>query len=160
MITFMGIPGGSGVKHPFANAGDTGDKSLIPEWGRSPGVGNGKPLQYSCLATSMDRGAWWATVHGVAKSWTRPSTLACMHDHFNHHHPIRELLPPAFHAPVTGLPTLYPSSLDPLPAPEMAEWLQSLAVSRRLCDLGPTLVGTSPSFLDRARGSPEACSAH
>ena len=68
MITFMGIPGGSVVKNLFANAGDTGDKSLIPGWGRSPGVGNGKPLQYSCLETSMDRGALRATVHGVAKS--------------------------------------------------------------------------------------------
>ena len=43
----------------------------IPGWGRSPGKGNGNPLQYSCLKNSMDRGAWWATVHGVAKSWTR-----------------------------------------------------------------------------------------
>jgi len=42
----------------------------IPESGRSPGGGNGNPLQYSCLENSMDRGAWWATVHGVAKSQT------------------------------------------------------------------------------------------
>ena len=47
-----------------ANAGDRG---LIPGSGRSPGGGNGNPLQYSCLENSMDRGAWWATVHGVAK---------------------------------------------------------------------------------------------
>ena len=44
---------------------------LIPGSGRSPGGGNGNPLQYSCLENSMDRGAWWATVHGVAKSQTR-----------------------------------------------------------------------------------------
>ena len=65
MITFMGIPGGSVVKNLFANAGDTGDKSLIPGWGRSPGVGNGHPLQSSCLENPMDRGVWWAIVHGL-----------------------------------------------------------------------------------------------
>ena len=42
----------------------------IPGWGRSPGEGNGYPLHYSCLENSMDRGVWWATVHGVTKSWT------------------------------------------------------------------------------------------
>ena len=53
-----------------ANAGQTGDSGSIPGLGRSPGGGNGNPLQYSCLEISMDRGAWWAIVHGVAKSWT------------------------------------------------------------------------------------------
>ena len=52
------------VKNPSANVGDTG---LIPRSGRSPGEGSGSPLQYSCLGNPMDRGAWWATVHGVAK---------------------------------------------------------------------------------------------
>ena len=52
------------VKNPPANAGDVGS---IPELGRSPGGGNGKPLQYSCREDPLDRGAWWATVHGVAK---------------------------------------------------------------------------------------------
>ena len=56
------------VKNSPANAGDVRDAGLIPELGRSPGGGNGNPLQYSCLENSMDRGAWWATVHGVAKS--------------------------------------------------------------------------------------------
>ena len=55
------------VKHPPASAGDPGS---IPGSGRSPGEGNGNPLQYSCLENSMDRGAWQATVHGVAKSRT------------------------------------------------------------------------------------------
>ena len=55
------------VKNLPANAGDAGS---IPGLGRYPGVGNGNPLQYSCLANSMDREAWRATVHGVAKSWT------------------------------------------------------------------------------------------
>ena len=63
-----GFPGGSVVKHPPANAGDTGS---IPGLGRSPGAGNGSPLQYSCLENSMDRGAWQATVHGITKSPTQ-----------------------------------------------------------------------------------------
>jgi len=46
-----------------------GDLGSIPRSGRSPGGGNGNPLQYSCLENSMDREAWWATLHGVAKSW-------------------------------------------------------------------------------------------
>ena len=57
------------VKNRPANAGDTRDVGLIPGLGKSPGVGNGDPLRYSCLESPMDRGAWWATVHGVAKSW-------------------------------------------------------------------------------------------
>ena len=59
------------VKNLPANAGDAGDMGSTPGLGRSPQVGNGKPLQYSCLENSMDRGGWRATVHGVAKSWTR-----------------------------------------------------------------------------------------
>ena len=62
-----GFPGGSVVKNPPANAGDTRDSGSIPGSGRSPGEGNGNPLQYSCLEIQMDRGAWWATVHGVVK---------------------------------------------------------------------------------------------
>ena len=60
----MGFPGGSVVRNLSANAGDVG---LIPGLGRSPGEGNGNPLQYSCLGNTVDRGAWWATVHGVTK---------------------------------------------------------------------------------------------
>ena len=62
-----GFPGGSEGK---ASACDVEDPGSIPVSGRSPGEGNGKPLQYSCLENPMDRGAWWATVHGVAKSQT------------------------------------------------------------------------------------------
>ena len=58
------------VKNLPANAGNAGDANLIPGWGRSPGVGNGNPLQYSCLGNPMDRGVWRATVHGVAESDT------------------------------------------------------------------------------------------
>ena len=61
----MGFSGELVVKNLPANAGDIRDAGLIPGWGRSPGEGNGKPLQYSCLGNPMDRGAWWATVHGV-----------------------------------------------------------------------------------------------
>ena len=58
----------------LANAGNERDVGLTPGSGRSPGVGNGNPLQYSCLKNSMDRGAWRATVHGAAKSQTWLST--------------------------------------------------------------------------------------
>ena len=58
------------VKNPPDNAGGAGDTSLIPESGRSPGGGNGNPFQYSYLKNPVDRGAWRAAVHGVAKSWT------------------------------------------------------------------------------------------
>ena len=61
------FPGGSEVKASACYAGDLG---LIPGSGRSPGKGNGNPLQDSCLENPMDGGAWWATVHGVTKSWT------------------------------------------------------------------------------------------
>ena len=57
-------------KDPPANTGDARDSALIPESGRFPGVGNGIPLKCSCLENSMGRGAWWATIPGVAKSWT------------------------------------------------------------------------------------------
>ena len=61
-----GFPGVPVVKNPPANAGDRG---LIPGSGRSPGEGNGNPLQYSCLRNPMDRGTWWAIVHGVTEEW-------------------------------------------------------------------------------------------
>ena len=62
--TMRGFPGGSVVKNPPANTGDVG---LIAGSGRSPGEGNGNPLQYSGLENPMNRGAWQATVHGIAK---------------------------------------------------------------------------------------------
>ena len=57
----------TGWRYPPANAGDIRDTGLIPGLGRPPGKGNGNPLQYSCLGNPMDGGAWWATVHGVAR---------------------------------------------------------------------------------------------
>ena len=65
-----GFPGSSDGKESACNAGDQGS---IPGLGRSPGEGSGNPLQYSCLENPLDRGALWATVHGVAKSWTQMS---------------------------------------------------------------------------------------
>ena len=65
----MGFPGGAVVKNP-ANAGGARGVGTIPGSGRSPGEGNGNPLQYSCPENPMDRGAWGAAVQGVAKSQT------------------------------------------------------------------------------------------
>ena len=66
---------GSASKESACNAGDPGS---IPELGTFPGEGNGNPFQYSCLGNPMDRGAWQATVHGVAKSLTRPSNFTSL----------------------------------------------------------------------------------
>ena len=68
------------VKNPPANAGDIRDVGSISGLGRSPREGNGNPLQYSCLGNPMDRGTWWVTVHGVAKSQTRLE-----HGHSSHY---------------------------------------------------------------------------
>ena len=65
-----GFPGGSVVKNMPVNAGDARDSGSLPWVRKSPGGGNGNLLQYSCLGNPKDRGAWQATVHGVAKSWT------------------------------------------------------------------------------------------
>ena len=69
----VGFPGGSNGKESACSAGDLGSST---ELGRSPGEGNGNPLQYSCLENPMNREAWWVTVHGVAKSWTRLKWLS------------------------------------------------------------------------------------
>ena len=66
----MGFTGGSNGKESACNAGDPGS---TPGSGRSPGEGIGNSVQYSYLENSMDRGAWWVTVHGIAKSQTQPS---------------------------------------------------------------------------------------
>ena len=70
IVPSLVFPGSSDGKASAYNAGDLG---LIPGSGRSPGEGNVNPLQYSCLENPMDRGAWWATIHGVAKSRARLS---------------------------------------------------------------------------------------
>ena len=68
LLAFPDFPGDTSGKDPPANAGDTRDVCSITVLGRSLGGGHGYPLQYSCLENTMDRGAWWATVHRVAKS--------------------------------------------------------------------------------------------
>ena len=75
----LGLPSGTVVKNVLANAGVTGGGGSVLGLLRTPGVGNGNPLQYSCLKKSMDRGAWQAIVHGVAKSCTSLSTHTHTH---------------------------------------------------------------------------------
>ena len=82
LLFYNMLPGSSDGKESACNAGDLGS---IPGLGRAHGEGNGKPSQYSCQGNPMDRGAWWAAVHGVAKNWTRLSdshsnylTLMCL----------------------------------------------------------------------------------
>ena len=69
-VHLVGFPSGSYCKESACNVGDLG---FIPGLGRTPRVGHGNPLEHSCLENSMDRGAWQATVHGLAKSWARLS---------------------------------------------------------------------------------------
>ena len=76
-MVIISFPGEAVVKNLPASTGDTGDEGLISGSGRSPGEGNGNPLQFSCLGNSMDRGAWQTTVHGVAKSQTQLSNCPC-----------------------------------------------------------------------------------
>ena len=71
LYQLKGFPGSLVVKNTPANAGDIRDVGLIFGSGRFPGGGRGNPLQYSCLENPMVRGAWWATIHEVTKSWTR-----------------------------------------------------------------------------------------
>ena len=91
------------VKNPPANAGDVRDAGLIHGSGRSPGGEHGNPAKYSCLENPMDRGARWAVVYRVTKSWTqlkRLSTYACLKT------PLRHCLPhTAIHNPLT--PSMY-----------------------------------------------------
>ena len=71
IIKTVSYKGGSVVKNLLVNTGDAGDPGSDSRSGRSPGEGNGNPLQYSCLENSMDRGDRWATVHGIAKCRTQ-----------------------------------------------------------------------------------------
>ena len=69
-VISQGFPGSTSGKEP-ASAGDMRDMGLVPQLGRSPGVGNGTPLQYSCLENSMGIGTWGSTFHGPTKNQTR-----------------------------------------------------------------------------------------
>ena len=82
-LAIRGFPGGSDSKESACKAGDPGSTLGL---GRSPGEGNGNPLQYSCLENPMDRGTWWATVHGVSKSWRRLSNFTFTFFHFQAGH--------------------------------------------------------------------------
>ena len=73
------VPGGSAVWNPPAVQEDAGDVGSIPGWGRSPGGGHSNPFQYSCWDNPMDRGTWWAIVHGVTRSWS-DTTDAAKHE--------------------------------------------------------------------------------
>ena len=68
-MKLYGFPRGTGGKKSTYNAGDLRDTGSMPGSGRSPGGGNGNPLQHSCLKNPMDRGVWRATVHGASKGW-------------------------------------------------------------------------------------------
>ena len=83
VTSLSGFPGGSDCKASVFNAGDLG---LIPGLGRCPGEGNGSLLQYSCLENPMDGGAWKATVHGVAKSWTWLNDFTSLYMIFKSHY--------------------------------------------------------------------------
>ena len=91
VIYIPGFPRGAVVKNMPANAGGTGNMGSVPGLGKSPGEGNGNPLQYSCLENPMDREAWWATVHGVSKSQIRLSLHAMKKKEFTYHtiHPFK-----------------------------------------------------------------------
>ena len=96
------------VKNPLANAGDTWEAGSIPGSGRCPGEGNGNPLQYSYLGNPMDRGVWWATVHGVAKKLDLTtnqqqlrSLCICMLSHLSHVQVFVPLWTAALQAPLS-----------------------------------------------------------
>ena len=82
----VGVPGGSVVKNPPADAGNTGDAGSASGWGLFPGEENDNPLQFSCLGNPMDRRAWWAAVRGVAKELgtTKHAHTHCMHYNISH----------------------------------------------------------------------------
>ena len=95
ILPSLGFPCGTRLKNPPANGGDARDAGSIRGWGRSPEVGNGNPLQYSCLENPMDRGAWQAIVHGVGKSRTGLSVCTRARAHTHTHTHTHNVLPKA-----------------------------------------------------------------
>ena len=102
------------VKSLPANAGEVRGSGSIPGLGRSPGEGNGNPLQYSCLGNPMARGAWWAIVHEVVKSWMHLSTHIFLHTNCQSHKThlsfseINTVFTQLFSLPLTIFPTRWP----------------------------------------------------
>ena len=123
-----GFPGGSDSKASTWNAGDPGS---IPGSGRSPGEGSGNPLQYSCLENPKDRGAWWAAVHGVARSRTRLSAF-----HFQEH--------------LRGREGWVPGNLRPGPGEIYSKFLGRLLLFSELYSFSPlpSLPSRRPSASD------------
>ena len=97
------------VKNTSAHAGAAGDVGLISGLGISPGGGHGTPFQYSCLENPMDRGAWWATVHGVVKSQTQLKGLST-----HVHAQLYVFLSPQIHMYTSSFPTSLEQFLRPL----------------------------------------------
>ena len=128
------------VKNLCASAGDKGDSGSIPGLGRSPGGGHGNPLQYSCPENPMDGGAWWVTVHGVAKSWTRLSDLT---------------FPFPFHALEKALATHSSTLARKIPWMEEPSGLQSMGSRRVRHDRATSL---SLSCTGEGNGNPLQCS--
>ena len=90
----MGFPGATVEKNLPANAGDAREAGLIPGLGRSPGAGNGNPLQSSCLGNPLDRGVCWAIVHGFAESDMTKQLSTHTHTHTHTHTPQQSNQPP------------------------------------------------------------------
>ena len=121
--SFQCFPGGSVVKNPPANADDPRDMGSVPKSGGSPGEGHGNPLQYSCLENSMDRRAWRATVHGVAKNriWLSAHAHTHTQSQLRHFTSVHQLTYPNAMLPGTSW---YQSTKTPvLPRKEKRHWL-------------------------------------
>ena len=122
------------IKNLSANAGDIRDLGSIPGLGRSPGEGQHNPLQYPCLENPRDRGAWWATVHGIAKSQTRLKHLT-YHARPPIFSPAPSFFPPSFPPTVpfplsSSLPSLLPSFIQQFPSILL---FQTLVLQEALC---------------------------
>ena len=129
-------------KESAYDAGDIGDLGWIPRLGRSPGGGHGNPLQYSCLESPMDSGAWRATVQRVAKSWIRLSTRTCArtHTHTHTHTDTRGELTQSIEKRAVWRLDFGPSSAS--------DWLETSGKLLNFCGLGKGRHGTRFGFSD------------
>ena len=124
------------VKNPPANAGDIRDVGSVLGLGRSAGEKHGNPLQYSCLESPMDRGTWWATVHGVAKS---PLQLKQLSTHAHHRR--------TYHGRVLGKPVINNTLPLTLPAPQRSQRLQRQVPSEKARHSSSRVLQHSPFHL-------------